>query len=190
MAAGARQGAVCAGRNAGIASKRSPEARLVRETGFGRKLFDGLRARLEQHARRLDSHAIDEGLWRAGARELQAPMQRAFGGGKRVRQIERGKRGVAGFADDPLRLDDKGVQSRQITLWAIDRGIGSGLAEKDGISGDARRLLAAKPPDRMQREVHPGERRPGGRDTPILDERRAARDIGARIAALELIQPP
>ena len=117
-------------------------------------------------------------------------MQRAFGRRKRVRQIERGKRGVAGFADDPLRLDDKGVQSRQITLWAIDRGLGSGLAEKDGVSGDARRLLAAEPPDRMQREVHPGERRPGGRDTPILDERRAARDIGARIAALELVQPP
>ncbi len=116
-------------------------------------------------------------------------MQRALRGRKRARQVQRGEGSVAGLPDNSLRLDDERVETRQIPFRAVDRSLGATVSKEDGISGDARRLLAAEPPDRMQGEVHPGERRPGGRDAPVLEKRRAARDVGARIATLELIQP-
>ena len=102
-------------------------------------------------------------------------------------RVESGR--VAGLADDSLRLDDEGVQSREIALGAVDRGLGPRVAQKHGVRGDARDLPAAKPADGVQGEVHPGERWPCGGDASVLDERRAACDVGAGIAPLELIEP-
>ena len=191
---GARPDAIGGGRHAGEAAESAAKARLVDETGVGRDLLDRLRAGFEQGARRLDANPIDEGLWRFAAGLLELAMQRALGGGQRMREILRVE-GCVRAAHDALGLGEEGVGAVADDARPVRRGAGGALhgrrlAQRE-VGGDAGGLRPAKTAQEMQRDVDPGERARGRHDAPVVDKPRRPGRVRARITLPQLfVMPP